>query len=184
VIIRSGLALADGTVQGSSSRLLVEFLKTLQVPCGAPTSAPEHVSSHTSSFLNATRHIGRWIGVAHIIGQAMCFWILPESGIPIARSTVQAISDDELRSVSVQHQLTEFDRIITIKLVDINENEDAIEIDQETTIKELSEADNDGHNIPCEPEAQKPEIEDYDEETYSKYTSANVEGTINLLQRV
>jgi len=42
----------------------------------------------TSSFLNATHHIGRWIGVAHIIGQAMCFWILPESGIPIARSTV------------------------------------------------------------------------------------------------
>jgi len=124
----------------------------------------------TSSFLNATHHIGRWIGVAHIIGQAMCFWILPESGIPIARSTVQAISDDELRSVSVQHQL--------------NENEDAIEIDQETTIKELSEADNDGHDIPCEPEAQKPEIEDYDEETYSKYTSAKVEGTINLLRRV
>jgi hypothetical protein len=29
VIIRSGLALADGTIRGSSSRLLAEFLQTL-----------------------------------------------------------------------------------------------------------------------------------------------------------
>jgi len=34
------------------------------------------------------RHIGRWLGQAYNVGQAMCYWILPLSRIPIARSTV------------------------------------------------------------------------------------------------
>jgi hypothetical protein len=56
---------------------------------------------HTS-FPEPTRHIARWIGVAHNVGQAMCYWILPESGIPIARSTVQPMDDIELHHTSVQ----------------------------------------------------------------------------------
>jgi hypothetical protein len=28
--------------------------------------------------------------VAHRVGQAMCFWLLPQSGIPIARTTINA----------------------------------------------------------------------------------------------
>jgi hypothetical protein len=30
-------------------------------------------------------HIGRWLGQAYNVGQAMCDWISPPSGIPIAR---------------------------------------------------------------------------------------------------
>jgi hypothetical protein len=37
-----------------------------------------------SSFPDPTKHIARFIGVAHNSGQAMCFWLLPQSGIPIA----------------------------------------------------------------------------------------------------
>jgi len=36
------------------------------------------------------RKLARWIGVAHRVGQAMCFWLLPQSGIPIARTTINA----------------------------------------------------------------------------------------------
>lgn len=45
-------------------------------------------------FPQQRRLLGRWIGVAHRIGQAMCYWILPKSGEPIARSTVQAPRPD------------------------------------------------------------------------------------------
>ena len=38
----------------------------------------------------------RWLGVAHRVGQALCYWILPVSRVPIARSTVQPISKDDL----------------------------------------------------------------------------------------
>jgi uncharacterized lipoprotein YehR (DUF1307 family) len=41
-----------------------------------------------SKFPHQNKHIGRWLGIAHRIGQALCFWILPRSGIPIARTTI------------------------------------------------------------------------------------------------
>jgi hypothetical protein len=69
-----------------------------------------------SSFPEPTKHVARWIGVAHNVGQAMCFWVLPASGIPIARSTVIAIKDVELRNPDIQTQLYEYDRIIEQKL--------------------------------------------------------------------
>jgi len=62
-----------------------------------------------TSFPEPTKHIARWIGVAHNIGQAMCFWVLPSSGIPIARSTVQSITEAELRDPSVQSRLQSYD---------------------------------------------------------------------------
>jgi hypothetical protein len=38
----------------------------------------------STSFPESNKYIGRWIGVAHNVGQAMCFWVLPKSGVPIA----------------------------------------------------------------------------------------------------
>jgi hypothetical protein len=42
--------------------------------------------------------LGRWLGVAHSIGQAMTYWVLKSNGYVIARSTVRPITDEELRS--------------------------------------------------------------------------------------
>jgi hypothetical protein len=42
----------------------------------------------------------------------MCFWILPISGVPIARTTIQAISKEELTSVEVQRIITSYERAI------------------------------------------------------------------------
>ena len=46
----------------------------------------------TGSFPEEKLLMGRWLGVAHRIGQAMCYWILPQSGVPIARTTVQQVT--------------------------------------------------------------------------------------------
>jgi hypothetical protein len=50
-----------------------------------------------AAFPEQREIIGRWIGVAHNVGQAMCFWVLPQSGMPIARTTVRAITEAELQ---------------------------------------------------------------------------------------
>jgi len=72
----------------------------------------------TAAFPEERELIGRWMGVAHNIGQAMCFWILPKSGVPIARTTVRAITDSELQITQVQQELRSFDDAIQRKLGD------------------------------------------------------------------
>jgi hypothetical protein len=69
-----------------------------------------------ATFPEQKRTIGRWIGVAHRVGQAMCYWVLPSSGIPIARTTIQAIATEELATREVMEQIYEYDTEIAIKL--------------------------------------------------------------------
>jgi hypothetical protein len=129
----------------------------------------------STSFPEPTRHLGRWIGVAHNIGQAMCFLVLPSSGIPIARSTVQSISDAELQSPVVQQSIKDFDLTIHEKMGgEIDEDSLAFEIGSDELNKALADADEDGYFLPAEPDAEKPDADDYDEETYSRFTSAQV----------
>ncbi len=68
------------------------------------------------TFPEQQQIVGRWIGVAHRVGQAMCYWVLPPSGIPIARTTIQAISKDELATRDVMTQIYDFDTEIAINL--------------------------------------------------------------------
>jgi hypothetical protein len=46
-------------------------------------------------FPSPKLHIGRWLGEAVNIGQAMTYYILPPLGIPIVCSTVQPIPQEE-----------------------------------------------------------------------------------------
>jgi hypothetical protein len=32
-----------------------------------------------------SKTLARWIGIAHRVGQAMCYWVLPSSGVPICK---------------------------------------------------------------------------------------------------
>ena len=49
--------------------------------------------------------IGRWLGVSHIIGQLMSYWILPISGKPISCVTVQ-------RLTNVEKELDEYKKLM------------------------------------------------------------------------
>jgi hypothetical protein len=42
--------------------------------------------------------LGRWLGVAHAVGQAMTSWILKKNGCVIARSSAQPLKEDEICS--------------------------------------------------------------------------------------
>jgi len=56
--------------------------------------------------------IGRWLGVAHRVGTALCYWILNEKGNVIARSTVQHIPPEDLASPTVANDLQLYDKRI------------------------------------------------------------------------
>jgi hypothetical protein len=44
--------------------------------------------------------LGKWLGVATTVGQAMTYWILKSNGYVIARSTVRPLTDDEIKSTT------------------------------------------------------------------------------------
>jgi len=127
----------------------------------------------TTSFPEATKHMARWIGVAHNVGQAMCFWLLPISGVPIARSTVQGITEVELRNPEIIDALQKMDESIHNKL-GAHDDDFPFELDRQGLVQELRDADDEGIYEPLEPEADRPKIDDYDEETYDRLISAEV----------
>jgi hypothetical protein len=69
-----------------------------------------------ASFPESRKELGRWLGVSHRVGQAMCFWILTGNGTIVSRSSVQALSKDELCIDSIQNQIQTFDQAINAKI--------------------------------------------------------------------
>ena len=64
--------------------------------------------------------IGRWLGVAHRVGNLMSYWILTEAGRVIARTTVQRVTNLELSTVEVQQRCQHYDERVTEVLNDAN----------------------------------------------------------------
>ena len=60
-------------------------------------------------FLVEKQLLGRWLGVVHRVGPALCYWILPVSGVLIARLMVQPISKDDLATKEVVDELASYD---------------------------------------------------------------------------
>jgi hypothetical protein len=102
----------------------------------------------TNAFPESKRVLSRWLGVSHRVGHPMCFWVLPISGVPISRSTVQAATKDELDSPDTKAKLAEFDQRVAERLargdnelvvplntrvmdVDIFEDDDNLEVEDQ-----------------------------------------------------
>jgi hypothetical protein len=66
------------------------------------------------------RKLGRWAGVAHRIGSDMCYWIIPESGVPVTDTTVQHVTRDDLHDPSISTQVEAFNAALTQRLDDSN----------------------------------------------------------------
>ena len=54
------------------------------------------------------KKLGQWLGVAHQVGQSMCYWVLVQSGNYIARSTVIPIPEEDALSTSLKERINEF----------------------------------------------------------------------------
>jgi hypothetical protein len=73
-----------------------------------------------SQFPEPKKKLARWLGEAHNFGQAMCYWLLPESGKPIIHSTVQSIDREPLTD-EVKNATKEMDIQIAEGIGDIND---------------------------------------------------------------
>ncbi len=139
----------------------------------------------TSEFPKPKRKLGRWLGEAYDIGQAMCYWVLPISGIPIARSSVQPIPPEDLTTDDAVQELAALDKRLTEKFGEPIRSEDLSEYD-------INNPDIDNEYItplfePMEPENAMPEADLWDAEAYDQYISAQVilpSGDLQLLGTV
>jgi hypothetical protein len=79
-----------------------------------------------ASFPEPKQKMARWLGEAYNIGQAMCYFILPQNGIPIAQSTVQPISEELRSTFEVQKELKRLDEGIIKKRGELISNDSDI----------------------------------------------------------
>jgi hypothetical protein len=101
----------------------------------------------------------------------MCYWLLPESGILIARTSIQAISPDKLTTDIIQVQLQNYDN----KIENILNLRNAPEAPEHATIFKLYREDEETNkekeeDIPMEPiESIKEYVE---EDMYDQFLTA------------
>ena len=118
----------------------------------------------------------RWLGVAHRVGQALCYWIIPVSGVPIARSTVQPISKDDLARKEVIDELASYNMSIAVFFAKKNHKYPSLDMEETQGLT------TDIFNMECakhavdqyEPESSMPEAESYDKESFDRLLSAHV----------
>jgi hypothetical protein len=65
-----------------------------------------------SVFPEENKHLAYWLGIAHRVGQAICYWILPSKGVPIARTTIQRIPKKERQTDHIISKLEELRKSI------------------------------------------------------------------------
>jgi hypothetical protein len=56
---------------------------------------------------NNDRSFAYWLGVSHRYGSDLCYWVLPESGIPITRTSVQHVAQEDMRNPVIVHAVEE-----------------------------------------------------------------------------
>eukprot|EP00978_Attheya_sp_CCMP212_P027682 scaffold93307_cov34-Attheya_sp.AAC.1 len=111
--------------------------------------------------------LGRWLGLAHRIGQAMVYYVIPKSGVPLVRSIVQPFSDEDKRNPAVTAEVADLDKSINRIL----KKDDDLNWNGEIPNRLLDKDDEDGLEA-VEPDPVMPEADDYDEETLDKSLSA------------
>ena len=57
--------------------------------------------------------LGIFLGVSHYIGSLMSYWVLPASGIPISRTTVQRVTNLESQTEQCKKSFEVYDRAIS-----------------------------------------------------------------------
>ena len=63
----------------------------------------------------APAELGRWLGVSHRVGSSMSYWILPRSGIPVSCSTVQRLTNLELKGTAEIENMRSYTKALQSK---------------------------------------------------------------------
>ncbi len=121
------------------------------------------------------RKLGRWIGVAESVGGPMTYWVLPISCIPIARSSVFPLSEDDKLTATVSSRIVDFDKAVDAKIGDSVKDDDLADefgIIADIPIELFFEEPT---TEPAENESSMPEADEYySPEAFDQYLTANV----------
>ena len=94
--------------------------------------------------------IGQFLGPSHKVGSLMSYWVLPNSGIPISRTTVHCVTHLETQIDANRKRFKHYDTAITERLHEIytQESSSAPSSDKPTMEmwKDLADGDEDFQN--------------------------------------
>ena len=60
-------------------------------------------------------HVGRFLGVSHNVGSLMSFWVLPPSGIPVSRTSVQRLTLLEQETSNIKERMSSYTSAINTR---------------------------------------------------------------------
>jgi hypothetical protein len=123
------------------------------------------------SFPNDKKKLGHWLGVSHRVGQAMCFWILTENVTIISRTSVQAVTRDELNSTVICDKLYDLDQRIESKIGNSVPN---ISLPLPANKRYTFDQDDEECNEAYQKELEKEEDDNISNTNYDKLLSAQV----------
>jgi len=114
------------------------------------------------------KHIlAQWLSVAHQVGQAMCYWLLTQTGQVIARTSVQNLTLDELFSPDIKQAIHDFD----ISVHDILKSHEIRDDNPTSYLQDVY----DDLDEPFDEKLTMPEQDEYpDHNTYDQYLSTHV----------
>jgi hypothetical protein len=123
------------------------------------------------------RSFAYWLGVSHCYGSDLCYWVLPESGIPITRTSVQHVTQE--RNLVIVHAVEEMKFKLDKRLSEENfhnqydgEYFDDVEEGPERT-EAMAYGDGTDPIVTLEGD-QMIEEDDIDDDAYDKFIGAEV----------
>ncbi len=131
---------------------------------------PVYYLEKTNAFPQDKLVLGRWLGVAHRVGQALCYYVLLENGQVIARTTVQQIPHDDIVTDEVKQHIAEFDCKIALKF---GPHEYIADVEPHSSSPGMTDVDDDDMHFELWEEAI-PEADDLPPEFLDEYISAHV----------
>jgi hypothetical protein len=119
-----------------------------------------------ASFPKPKLCLGRWVGIAGDVGQAMTYWILTSQCTIIARSSIIRLQDYELRDPLILSQQAQFTaQMHERKCLSSTSEEPFVTVDDQ---EEVLSQDEEGAIF------QTTEMDEYTPESYDEYLSAQV----------
>jgi len=112
------------------------------------------------SLTEHDRELARWVGVANNIGSDMCYWLIPVSGTPIATTTVQHVTAEDMRDTDIAERVQQFNEWLTRRL---DETNFIIEDHQRPPDIYLEYDDDVAPVEPVNPDDARPEADDIDD---------------------
>jgi hypothetical protein len=111
--------------------------------------------------------LGRWLGVSHRVGSAMCYWVINGNAQVLSRTTVQHVTYLEQQHDDLRKKIDRFDNQLQEKLRDTNYI-DASEGAMRSYIQDIDIQED-------EPEQQMAAIQDdYTADAYDQYVGAEL----------